>query len=397
MPGALDGVRIVDLTTMISGPIATMMLADQGADVIKVEPRTGDLVRHLGPAKGDRTATFLAANRNKRSLAIDLKSEAGKEALYELIRTADVVVQNFRPGTAERMGLGEDRLRALRPDLIYVSISGFGEQGPYSGKRVYDPVIQALSGLAAIQADRDTGRPRMIRTIIPDKLTAVTGAQAITAALFARERTGEGQHIRLSMLDAMIAFLWAEGLVALTFPGGEKNAARAQLSQDLIYETTDGYITVGAVSDDEWLGLCTALGQPQWLEDPRFNTPTGRVVNAAERLSLTQEVLKGKSSSEWLALLDEHQVPCAPILDRSSLLAHPQIRENRIVEEQQSETLGTYRLPRPAARFSRTVREQHREAPQLGEHTVALLAEIGFDEERIQSLLDSEAAFAGSG
>lgn len=383
MPGALDGVRIVDLTTMISGPIATMMLADQGADVIKVEPKTGDLVRVLGPAKGDRTATFLAANRNKRSVVLDLKSVEGLEALKKLVSTADVVVQNFRPGAAERMGIGEAALRKEQPNLIYVSISGFGETGPYAKKRVYDPVIQALSGLAAIQADRDTGRPRMIRTIIPDKLTAVTAAQAVTAALFARERTGEGQHIKLSMLDAMIAFLWAEGLVALTFPGGEKHAARAQLSQDLIYKTQDGYITVGAVSDDEWKGLCAALEQPQWLEDERFNTPSGRVVNAPARLSLTQEVLQHKTSAEWLGVLDANQVPCAPILDRTTLLDHPQIEANEIIKNHEEEDLGPFRLPRPAARFSATQAENRRQAPHLGEHTEQLLAELGYDEEAV--------------
>ncbi|WOF73466.1 CoA transferase [Parvibaculaceae bacterium PLY_AMNH_Bact1] len=383
MAGALDGVRIVDLTTMISGPIATMMLADQGADVIKVEPKTGDLVRVLGPAKGDRTATFLAANRNKRSLVLDLKSAEGLEALKKLVSTADVVVQNFRPGAAERMGIGEADLRKEQPNLIYVSISGFGETGPYAKKRVYDPVIQALSGLAAIQADRDTGRPRMIRTIIPDKLTAVTAAQAITAALFARERSGEGQHIKLSMLDAMIAFLWAEGLVALTFPGGEKHAARAQLSQDLIYKTQDGYITVGAVSDDEWKGLCAALEQPQWLEDERFNTPSGRVVNAPARLALTQEVLQHKTSAEWLSVLDANQVPCAPILNRTTLLDHPQIEANDIIRDHQEEDLGSFRLPRPAARFSETQAEIQRQAPHLGEHTEQLLTELGYDQEAV--------------
>jgi len=392
MTGALDGVRIVDLTTMISGPIATMMLADQGADVIKVEPKTGDLVRHLGPAKGDRTATFLAANRNKRSLVLDLKNDAGLEVLHKLIANADVVVQNFRPGAAERIGLGEAALRKIQPNLIYVSISGFGESGPYARKRVYDPVIQALSGLAAIQADRDTGRPRMIRTIIPDKLTAVTAAQAITAALFARERNGKGQHVKLSMLDAMIAFLWAEGLVALTFPGAEKHAARSQLSQDLIYKTKDGYITVGAVSDDEWKGLCAALEQPQWLEDKRFNTPSGRVVNAGERLALTQEVLKHKISADWLSVLDAHQVPCAPILDRTTLLTHPQIAANEIVETHDEGELGAFRLPRPAARFSETQSQLRTAAPHLGEHTRALLEELGYDATEIDELLKEGAA-----
>lgn len=396
MTGAFDGIRIVDLTTMISGPLATMMLGDQGADVIKVEPRTGDLVRKLGPARGDRTATFLAANRNKRSLVLDLKSEQGLEALRKLVASADVVVQNFRPGAADRMGVGEADLRKIRPDLIYVSISGFGEEGPYAGKRVYDPVIQALSGLAAIQADRDTGRPRMIRTIIPDKLTAVTAAQAISAALFARERSGKGQHIKLSMLDAIISFLWAEGLVALTFPGSEKLAARAQLSQDLIYKTRDGYITVGAVSDDEWKGLCAALEQPQWLKDERFNTPSGRVVNAAERLALTQEVLQHKTSEAWLTLLDKHQVPCAPILDRTSLLSHPQIQANAIVESRQDAELGEIRLPRPAARFSATPSRDRNPAPHLGQHTRELLVEIGYDEASIEALLSQGSALAYS-
>ncbi|NJN52470.1 MAG: CoA transferase, partial [Gammaproteobacteria bacterium] len=215
-PGPLSGVRILDLTSMISGPVATQLLADQGADVIKIEPPGGDLVRNLGPSRGGLTATFVSSNRSKRSLALDLKSEAGVGVLERLIPTADVFVQNFRPGAIDRMGFGEARVRALRGDIIYVSISGFGETGPYAHKRVYDPVIQALSGLTAIQADRDTGRPRMVRTIIPDKTTAVTAAQAMTAALFARERHGKGQHVRLAMLDAMVAYLWPEGMTGLT-------------------------------------------------------------------------------------------------------------------------------------------------------------------------------------
>lgn len=387
MTGPLDGIRVVDMTAMISGPLATMLLADQGADVIKVEPPEGDLVRRMGVGQHGLSATFLSANRGKRSVVLDLKSQAGLEALRRLVATADVFVQNFRPGAAERMGIGEAALRAIRPDLVYVSISGFGETGPYAGKRVYDPVIQALSGLAAIQADRDTGRPRMIRTIIPDKLTAMTAAQAITAALFARARSGAGQHVRLAMLDAMIAFLWPEGLVTLTFPDQAHAPARAQLSQDLVYRTSDGYITVGAVSDAEWAGLCRALGQPQWLDDPRFNTPAGRVANAAERLAQTQTVLETNTSAHWLAVLDAEDVPCAPILGRDDLLAHPQIVENAIVEELHWPDVGRARQPRPAAKFSATPAHIGGQAPKLGADTAAVLREIGYQTAEIERLM----------
>ena len=227
--GPLTGVRIVDLTSMISGPIATMMLADQGADVIKVEPLSGDLVRFMGPNRSGLTSGFISANRSKRSLAVDLKTDQGMEVVKKLVSTADVFVQNFRPGAIERMGLGEDLVRTLAPDIVYVSISGFGETGPYAHKRVYDPVIQALSGLADIQKDGESGRPKMVRTIIPDKTTAVTAAQAITAALFARERGQGGQHVKLAVLDTMVAYLWPEVMGGFTFIGKEVKAARAQL------------------------------------------------------------------------------------------------------------------------------------------------------------------------
>lgn len=388
MNGPLEGIRIIDLTSMISGPVATMLLGDQGADVIKVESASGDLVRVMGANAQGISGSFLSSNRNKRAISIDLKNDEGKKVLGKLIETADVFVQNFRPGTAERMGIGEEALRAIKPDLIYVSISGFGEKGPYSKKRVYDPVIQALSGLAAIQEDRETGRPKMIRTIIPDKLTAMTAAQAITAALFSRERTGKGQHIKLAMLDAMVAFLWPEGLVHLTFPGGEKAKSRQQLAQDLIYETADDYITVGAVSDIEWQGLCKALENPEWLDDERYNTPHKRVVNAAERLTQTQEVLRTRDSEHWLKVLDDNDVPCAPILTRATLLDHPQIQANELVSEYEDERAGIIRQPRPAARFSETPAGIHRQAPDLGGDTREILSEAGFSDNDIDALYD---------
>ncbi|MEZ5559572.1 MAG: CoA transferase [Pseudomonadales bacterium] len=377
--GPLCGVRVLDLTSMISGPVATMMLGDQGADVIKVEPLDGDLVRRMGPNRHGLTATFLSSNRSKRSLALDLKRPEGMAVLHRLIPTADVFVQNFRPGAIERMGLGEDAVRALRPDIVYVSISGFGEQGPYAHKRVYDPVIQALSGLAAIQKDGATGRPRMVRTIIPDKTTAVTAAQAITAALFARERTGQGQHVRLAMLDTMVAYLWPEGMTGFTFVGEEVRASRAQLAQDLIFQTTDGYITVGAVSDAEWQGLCRALEREDWLADERFATAQGRVVNVRERLQMTGEVLATRPSAAWLERLDREGVPCAPVLERHEVFEHEQIRSNGTVAEYDHPVAGRIRQPRPAARFDRTPARITRPAPTLGEHSAEILSDLGLD------------------
>ena len=273
MPGPLDGFRVLDLTTMVSGPVAAMMLADQGADVIKIEPPGGELMRRVGVENRGMTSSFLCCNRGKRSLAVDLKSAEGVAVVRKLAATADVLVQNYRPGAIDRMGLGEEAVRAVRPDIVFVSISGFGETGPYAHKRVYDPVIQALSGLADIQADRATGEPRMVRTIVPDKTTALAAAQAIVAALLARERTGEGQHVRLSMLDATIAYLWPEGMSALSWVGREADPARGQMGLDLVFRAKDGHITAGAVTDAEWAGMCRALRREDLLDDPALRDP----------------------------------------------------------------------------------------------------------------------------
>src|SRR5215468_4488932 len=267
MAGPLDAVRVLDLTTMVAGPVATRMLADQGADVIKIESPSGDLMRYFNPIRNGMSASFLSCNRNKRSLAVDLKAAEGLTIVQKLIATADVLVHNFRPGAAERIGLGEDAVRKIRRDIVYVSISGFGESGPYANQRAYDPVIQALSGLAEIQRDRDTSRPRMVRTIIADYTTALTAAQAITAALFARQRSGAGQHVRIAMLDSMISFLWPEAMPSLTFVGEEQDPSDGEVGPDLIFATQDRYITAGALSDNEWAGMCRALNREDLIDD----------------------------------------------------------------------------------------------------------------------------------
>jgi crotonobetainyl-CoA:carnitine CoA-transferase CaiB-like acyl-CoA transferase len=387
MPGPLAGYRIIDVTQMISGPMATMILADQGADVIKIEPPdTGDLTRALGGRRHGMSPTFAVTNRNKRSIVINLKDPRGLELLKQLVARADLFVQNFRPGVTERMGIGEGTLRAIRPNLVYVSISGFGETGPYVHKRTYDPVIQALSGLASIQRDIRTGRPQMIRVIVPDKVTALTAAQAMTAALLARERTGKGQHVRLAMLDAVISFIWPESMAAQTFLGPQKAITRPPNTRDLVFQTSDGFITCGAVSDSEWHGLCRALERPDWLKDERFKTPAGRVNYADARLELTAEVLQTKTSAEWLALLDANQVPCAPVLSREDLLTDPQVAANQLIVESAHPTAGAMRQPRPAARFEETPAELRIFAPVLGQHTDEVLREAGLADEHIATL-----------
>src|SRR5271156_2515783 len=389
MPGAMNGVRILDLTTMVAGPVATMMLADQGADVIKVESPNGDLMRHFSRGRNGMNAGFLSCNRNKRSLAVDLKSPDGLEIVKKLIATAQVLVHNFRPGIAERIGLAEPAVRAIRQDIVYVSITGYGTSGPYANQRAYDPVIQAMSGLADVQRDRDTGRPRMVRTIIADFTTAVTAAQAITAALFARERSGEGQHVQLSMLNTMIAYLWPEAMPGLTFVGDEIDPSDGELGPDLVFATQDRYITAAALSDDEWAGMCRSLNREDLIDDVRFKNARDRSINAVERRTITSAELEKWRADEILPRLLANDVPSAPVVSRFELLQNEQVRENHILQEFESEALGKVRLPRPAARFDRTPANVRKMAPLLGADNASILAELGYGADDVARLGNS--------
>ena len=389
MPGPLDGVRIVDFTTMIAGPYGTMILADQGADVIKVEaPARSDHARRAGYGQRHFSAAFVNNNRNKRSISVDAKADAGRQVLLDLARTTDVFVQNYRPGVMARLGLDYDDLKAVKPDIVYVSMSGWGERGPFAHKPVYDPIIQALSGLATVQAGADEARPRLVRTVLPDKLTGVTAAQAVSAALFARERTGVGQHVRLSMLDSIVAFLWSTDMGGQTFVGKEVDVARAATFIDLIYETANGYISVSVMANDQWHGLCHAVGHPEWLEDERFKTPAGRDRHADERLEMMQEALLEKPAAEWLDLLETAGVPCAPVLTRAEMVRHAQVEASGIVIETDHPHAGRLRQARNAARFEATVPEIRYGAPHLGEHTIEILRELGYDGERCEALVE---------
>ncbi len=388
MPGALDGFRVIDFSQVIAGPLATRVLADQGADVIKVEPPSGDILRHMGGVAG-LSPTFATVNRSKRSLVLDLKKSGGVEALMRLVANADVFVQNSRPGTMERIGIGAKQLRDRNPRLVYASISGFGETGPYAHKRVYDPIVQGMSGLCEIQG-AGTGPPGLVRVIVPDKVTALTAAQNITAALLARERTGVGQHLRLSMLDAVIAFVWPEGMAYHTFIG-EGRQIKPVPRRDLVFQTRDGHMIASTVAHREFSGFCRAVGKPEWLEDPRFQTTAGLVANASARLELMAEVLKTRTTDEWLEALDREDVPCGPVLTRDHIHENAQVRENAILVEDDHPVAGRMRQPRPAERLDATPSAISRPAPMLGEHSEEVLRETGFSAAEIAALREAGA------
>ena len=397
MAGPLDGVRVIDLTTMISGPLGAMILGDQGADVIKVESAGGDNTRAVATRRGGLSASFLNNNRNKRSVVLNLKNPDGRDALLKLIESADVVLQNFRPGVVDRLGVGYDAAKAVRPDIIYASITGFGPEGPYAHKPVFDPLIQSLSGLTTVQAGADERRPALIRTILPDKLTGFTVAQAITAALFSRTRTGQGQHIRLSMIDTVIHFLWSSDMGGHTFVGDELEKETAQSFIDLIYETADGHMSAAAFRRVDWEKLADACERPEWKTDPRFLTSEGLEEYKQDRLEMTQEVLRERTTAEWIARLEEYDVPCAPVLTRREMIRHPQIARNAIVIETEHPQAGTLRQTRTPAVFEGTPTEIRMGGPLLGAHTREALAEAGMTADRIESLIASGAATQGAG
>ena len=391
--GPLQGIKVLDLTSMVSGPVAAMMLGDQGADVIKIEPLHGEQLRHLGESHNGVASTFYSCNRNKRSLAVDLKSGAGKQILWKLIAEADVLLQNFRPGAIDRMGFGESECRKKNPGLIFVSISGFGEHGPYSGHRVYDPIIQGLSGATDIQANRETGRPGMFRIILADKVSALTAAQAVSSALFARERPGEnhgkGQHIRLSMLEATIAFFWPEGMSGLTYADRQSDVKKTFSSIDLVYETQDGFITASVISDKEWAGICTAFDRLELIEDERFRTALARRQHADLRREFIAGEIAKYTTEENLRRLMSHDVPTAPLLEREDLIDHPQVRECETILEEELEGFGRVRQARPAARFELTPSSIRSPAPQLGEHSLEILSGLGIGKDEQQALIEA--------
>lgn len=374
----MQGIRIIDVTTNASGPMATGMLADQGADVIRFETvGAGDPARHVGGVRGGMSAYFAYMNRNKRSMAVDLKNASLRPALYKLIETSDVFVQNSRPGALDRAGYGYPDLHRINPDLIYVSISGFGATGPASHQRVYDPIIQSVAGFAAAQGVG--GEPVLMKTIASDKVAALTAAQAIASALFARARgTVRGHHVELAMLDASLAFLWPEVFWNHSHIGAEGFTPKPLIAS--FYEllaTTDGFISMIIVGDGEFAGACRVLGLEHLLNDPRFTTLTLRFANYSQMLVEFKAAAKNFTALDLVAQLEKADVPCAKVNRLEEVADDPRVQANHSVIEYDHPLGGRMRQARAPAIFDGEPLGIRRPAPALGEHTDELLGSVG--------------------
>jgi crotonobetainyl-CoA:carnitine CoA-transferase CaiB-like acyl-CoA transferase len=388
MPGPLEGYRIIDLTAIAAGPFATMMLADQGADVIKVEPPgIGDVMRFLGTSRGGLSVLWANCNRSKRSIVLNLRDPRARAILLDLVAGADVFVQNFRPGTMERLGIDEPALRRVRPDLIYVSISAFGPTGPYAKKPAYDHIIQGIVGAAAIQANQSTGRPENIRTIFCDKLTAQVIAQGITAALLARERGNGGQHLRVSMLDAALAFLWPDCGANETVLEEDVNVQPLLSATYRVIGASDGYFAVAAITDAQVHGMFRAFGRPELITDPRFATAEARMRNLDALLAEFSAERPDLTRAEALEALEAEDVPCGPVYGSlAEVTSDPQVIASETFLESVHPQLGRIREPRPPLRFEGTPGAIQRPAPGLGQHTDEVLEELGMSSEEIADL-----------
>lgn len=374
--GALSGLVVLDLSCHLSGPYCGMLLADHGADVIKIErPGGGDEARAMPPFVGGESAPFMLWNRNKRSVALDLKSPEGKAAFRALVRNADILVENFRPGTMARLGFGYEDLAEINPRLIFGSISGFGQTGPYRDRGGFDLVTQGMSGLMSVCGPED-GPPHRLPIAISDVAAGMHLCVGILSALEARHRTGKGQLVEVSLLEAALSYGVYEA--AHVFATDEKppriGQAHRGSSPYQVFETADGWITIGAAQQNFWEALCSMIGVPDLVDDPRFRGNGDRVANNSELVELLSGHLRNQPSSHWLGALDEAGIPAGPVLDFKEALSDPQVLAREMVVQTDHPRAGRMRTFGVPAKLSSTPGGVVRPAPSLGEHTGEVLS-----------------------
>ncbi|MFO7270729.1 CaiB/BaiF CoA transferase family protein [Sphaerobacter thermophilus] len=381
--------RVLDLSRILSGPYCTMVLADFGAEVIKVErPGAGDDTRHWGPPfVGGESGYFLSINRNKKSITVDMSTPEGREIIYRLARTADVAIENFRPGTADRLGIGYERLRQENPSIIYCSISGFGQTGPYRDRPGYDALAQAMSGMMAITGEPD-GPPMKHGMSIADIGAGMWAVFAIAAALYHRERTGEGQAIDVSLLDAQLS--WLTYAAGNYFASGKNPGRYGSAHPNIVpyqpFATADGYIMLAVGNDRLWQQFCQAAGRPELADQPGFRTNAERVTNRADVVATVGAIMAQRTTAEWMELLERAGVPAGPINTVEQILHDPHVLAREMVVTLQHPTAGEVKTVGIPAKLSDTPGTVRSAPPLLGQHTDEVLAELGYDAAAIADL-----------
>ena len=381
MTAPLEGIRVVELAAMIAVPAATHMLASYGAEVIKIEEvRAGDLVRSLGSQKNGMSAWFANVNSGKRAIAVDLKTDPGREILWRLIETADVFVEGFRDGVTESLGFGCGAVRERCPNIIYCSSSGFGPDGPYGGQPAFDNLIQAMAGWGGIQPV--DGKPQLIKHMLADKTGAANNAQSIMAALIRRGRTGEGAYIRNNMLEASVRYLWPDGMMHCTLLDADASHMPNILGAYRLYACADGWVSIGAATDQQWQAFCAALAREDLAQDQRFTTAANRSQNMADWFAAVDEAVSEFSVAEVLRRLREAEVPVGPLVPTEAVAEHEQVVAMGIVETAEHPDVGSYLRPRPPT-FAMGERLDLSPAPGHGQHTREVLGELGFADDDI--------------
>ena len=389
--GPLWGIRVIDLTRVLSGPFCSMMLGDMGAEVIKIErPSAGDDTRAFAPPyQGEESAYFLSVNRNKKSLALDMKQDAAKEVLWKLVENADVIIENFRPGAAARLGFGYKDVAARNPGIIYGSISGFGDTGPGAKRPGYDLVIQGESGIMDITGDPDSP-PTKMGTSIADMVTGMMLSQGILAALNARHVMGKGQHVKVSMLEALASLLTyqASNYYATGTTPKRRGNAHPSIVPYETFQAGDGWLNVAVANDPLWQKFCDAADKPEWKDHPNYAAAPDRVQNRDEIMPLITEVLKTKTRAEWIASLGAAGVPCGAIATVEEICESETLKARGMIWEMDHKTAGVVKTIANPIEFTGTKLATPAPPPRLGEHTDEILASAGYDAAAISALRD---------